>query len=472
MGADGTPVRRRAGIYVRISRDTMGTAAGVTRQQEECRTLAAGLGWDVVEVYVDNDVSAFGDRHRPAFEKMRADVAARHIDAIVAWHLDRLSRKPLEIEALIDQCDKLSVQMATCKGDVDLATPAGRLFARQLGAFARYEGEHKAERQRAANRALALTGAPRRGGMRCYGYATDNKTVVPKEAELLREMARRLLAGDSIRSVVVWANETNKRTVTGRPWSSWTVRRLMLNPRLAGLRVYQGEVVGPGDWEPVFDKKTYERLQRLFNDPERKALATPRAPRRYLLTGGLLVCGLCGQPLQSQPSNSGKRGYACKRPIGCGRIRIAADPLEEAAAAHALARLASPKVRGRIEQAAAGVDADSGDRLVAVIEDLEKRLRELGEDYGDGLIGRTEFHAARERINTRLADARDRLAQAARLAQLPVADPRELATWWEDAPLERRRELIATVLDHVSVAKATRLGPIGLDEERLTWVWR
>ena len=48
---------RAAAIYARISSDQDGTTLGVQRQLEDCRKLAADLGWQVGDEYVDNDLS-------------------------------------------------------------------------------------------------------------------------------------------------------------------------------------------------------------------------------------------------------------------------------------------------------------------------------------------------------------------------------------------------------------------------------
>ncbi len=53
----------RAAIYTRISQADDRLA--VTRQEEDCRALAARLGWPVAEVYTDNDVSATKGRSAP-----------------------------------------------------------------------------------------------------------------------------------------------------------------------------------------------------------------------------------------------------------------------------------------------------------------------------------------------------------------------------------------------------------------------
>ncbi|MDR0365981.1 MAG: hypothetical protein LBH68_04020, partial [Bifidobacteriaceae bacterium] len=52
----------RAVVYVRISDDPSGSERGVDRQEADCGSLADGLGLVVVEVFRENDVSAFKQR--------------------------------------------------------------------------------------------------------------------------------------------------------------------------------------------------------------------------------------------------------------------------------------------------------------------------------------------------------------------------------------------------------------------------
>ena len=55
----------RAAIYVRISQDRTGAGLGVERQADDCQQLCEAKSWKVVEVYVDNDVSAFSGNADP-----------------------------------------------------------------------------------------------------------------------------------------------------------------------------------------------------------------------------------------------------------------------------------------------------------------------------------------------------------------------------------------------------------------------
>ncbi|HSH21215.1 MAG TPA: recombinase family protein [Candidatus Caenarcaniphilales bacterium] len=96
----------RAGIYTRISSDSNGQRAGVERQRADCDAHCVARGWEVAEVFCDNDVSAYSGRPRRAYERMLAAVRARAIDAIVTWHNDRLHRSPKELEAFIDLVER------------------------------------------------------------------------------------------------------------------------------------------------------------------------------------------------------------------------------------------------------------------------------------------------------------------------------------------------------------------------------
>ena len=95
----------RAGIYARISSDREGDGLGVSRQLEDCERLAERKGWQVVEQYVDDDVSAWSGRQRPEYARSLADLEAGSINGLLVYDLDRLHRQPSELESFIDLCN-------------------------------------------------------------------------------------------------------------------------------------------------------------------------------------------------------------------------------------------------------------------------------------------------------------------------------------------------------------------------------
>src|SRR5256886_1967866 len=143
----GKSKKQRVFIYVRISRDRIGAGIGVERQERECRELAERLGFIVIEVFIDNDKSAYNGKPRPDYIRMMAALQAGQADAVIAWHTDRLHRSPTELNAYIEVCEPRDVPTYTVKtGKIDLSTPGGRMQARIYADIARYEVEHMVER--------------------------------------------------------------------------------------------------------------------------------------------------------------------------------------------------------------------------------------------------------------------------------------------------------------------------------------
>ncbi len=221
----------RAAIYVRISMDREGAGLGVARQEEDCRELCVRRGWDVVGVYDDNDTSAYAKKPRKQWQRLLTDIRAGRVDAIVCWHVDRLTRSPRELEDVIDLHDRHGVDLATCTGEIDLSTPTGRMVARTLGAAARHESEHKAERQKRQQRQAAYAGKPHASGhRRPYGWAASgDPTIVDEEAEVIREATQRALSGEALASVCRSLDARGITSSTGRAWSALTLTTLLLH---------------------------------------------------------------------------------------------------------------------------------------------------------------------------------------------------------------------------------------------------
>src|SRR5690606_14718538 len=159
----------RAAIYARISRDD-GSALGVSRQAEDCRALIERHGWTAGPEFVDNDVSAYSGRRRPQYDALLEAVAAGEVEAIVAWHPDRLHRSPRPLEVSIDLSESTGCKVATVQaGELHLSAASGRMTARVVGAVARHESEQQAERMRRQKRQAAEMGLPGTG-YRPFGY--------------------------------------------------------------------------------------------------------------------------------------------------------------------------------------------------------------------------------------------------------------------------------------------------------------
>jgi site-specific DNA recombinase len=237
-------------VYARISSDQDGTALGVKRQVADCLEVAEREGWTVAEEYVDNDVLAYSGKRRPAYERMLEDIRDGLRDGVIVYHQDRLTRRPIELEHFVEVVSAAGVsQVKFASGaDVDLANGDGLLVLRMMGAVAANESATKSRRMRCKQAEVAASGKPHGGSRRPYGFENDRVTHRQDEAEAIRVLVRRYLAGDSLRSLASWLDAEGIKTVFDKPWRSRTVRDMIRNPRMAGLRQHLGEVVGPAVW--------------------------------------------------------------------------------------------------------------------------------------------------------------------------------------------------------------------------------
>jgi site-specific DNA recombinase len=459
----------RAGVYARISSDREGDNLAISRQLADCEGLAGRRGWTVTDRYVDSDISAYSGKRRPEYLRLLEDIESGAVEAVVVYHADRLHRHPRELEDFIDLCQRTKTRIATVSGDLDLSTHEGQLLARITGAVARKESDDKSRRIKRKHDELAAAGKPSGGGTRPYGYEADKRTLRPDEAEVIRDCARRVLAGDSLRSICIDLNESGTPTATGKEWTSQTLRRMLMSPRISGQREHRGEIVAKAEWPAIITPRQTEQLQAKLRDPTRR---TNRASRRYLLTQ-LLRCSHCKEVLVARPRADGKRRYVCASGPGiegCGKTTVIADPVEHFIAQAVLHRLESPRLH---EARKRTPDDNKGAQWQAEIERRQGQLDDLAAMWAEGEITRGEWMRARTPIEKHLSTAKKKLAALNRTTVLLpfVDDASALREQWESMTLTRQHEIVVAALQHVEVHPAVR-GRNRFDESRLRPVWR
>lgn len=453
-----------AGIYARISRDAEQEGLGVARQEEDCLALAAKGGFTVADVYVDNDISAStkSRKPRPAYERLLADVRAGRIGVVLAYSNSRLTRRPRELEDLIDLHAQTGVLIKTVvSGDDDLSTADGRMVARIKANVDAAEAERTAERVARAHKQLALDG--RHNGPRPFGWdlvKIDNGPGVlrinPAEAAVVRECVQRVLAGEGLWKITRDLNERGVLTSTGKPWATQVLRRMLLRWRNCGVRTHRGKEVGRGQWEPIIDRATHERVVALLTDPARRANNRGTAVK-YLLSNRAL-CGACGRPMVGtaaftynvkvpplagcdEPRTKERHYpnlYKCPH-AGCMKVSRRMDDVDDFVEAVVVGVLTRDGVRilsGDPHTARAAEDR---------IEALEAKLALTADQFAEDVITADQLRRITERLRPQLDVEKQRLRRAqpdASLAEFIGSGPAEA---WQAADVETRRHIMEVI---------------------------
>lgn len=478
-------------LYARISEDRTDDAAGIERQLADCQKLAESRGWKIVGRYSDNNISALRGRSRPQYEALMADVAAGRVDRIIVWQLSRLWRNRIERVTALDVLRDQRCGVIAVKGpDLDLSTAYGRAMLGLLGEFDTMESEVKGERVAAAAAQRARTGKPN-GGLG-YGWRkTDNGEWVLQqdEAKIIRSIAKKLLDPNgeaTLIAVTSWLNESrvpppgasHKRShrahvnPDGSRWNKTSVKKLMLRPSNAGLRVHhkgrEDETLTDGGWMPILDPMTWERVVTKLSAPERK-IARP-ANRRHLLSWGVGYCGVCGSVLRVSMKGHATYGtkqptYVCDSNSACvGRNEAKVDARVAAAVIERLSQPDAIEVLAR--------DDHRAGEAATRIRKLQTRLDDAADSYASGTITRLQL----ERISGRLQAELDQ-AEADRRRYTPrpvdtavsIAGPDAEARWFA-LGLSRHRAILEELGLKVYIDPVKRRGP-GFDPDTVRIVW-
>lgn len=475
----------RAVVYCRISRDDKADEDGVTRQRQDCLKLVERNGWTIVpdgdqDTYIDNDISGAKDESgRPAFARLIAAIKAGKVDKVVATAQARIYRDTAAFLGFYDIMAAGGVSTLVLTNEADVTIGGSRFVPTIVAAndeeYRRYIGEQ------VRNRLLdkARKGEPTGGG-RPFGYGRNPANDTPEEkaaalavrneineseAGLIRDASQRILEGASLKSIVRDWRDRGAKTSRGKEFTPTAIKNILMAPRMVGLRVHKGEVIGEGQWEPILDEPTYRQVCALLSDPSRRQ---PRPSKVYPLRG-VATCGLCGEFLQANPRSGGRR-YKCRKECnGCGGVSISADQLERYVFDLVLPLADSPDVRDAMRDE----DEINTQQAQELVEgnDVDKKKDQMSDDYADGVLDRQTFLRQLRRLDDRIA-TRDK-----QLATMTGQNPLDRLTGgveatWDSMPVENKRAIIQSLVGRIEVGKVIVQGSHRFDPRRVSISWR
>ncbi|HEY3004206.1 MAG TPA: recombinase family protein, partial [Kribbellaceae bacterium] len=301
----------------------------------------------------------------------------------------------------------------------------------------------------------------------------DGRAVEDSPAWVVREIFRRIAAGDSYSSIIRDLNarrvptagtllmERNGGHRPGRPnkdpsmplrWTLSGIKVIASNPAYIGKRIYQGEVLDDVEakWPPLVDEDVFWAVQKRLDSPGAK-----RWGRAKYLLSYLAKCAVCGGWL-NYTTNKPTPGYGYQ-PVGtyiCAAnfcTAITQKALDDHVERVMIAWLSDPEVFAdltKVDDSAIAAQARAEANQLRV--DLEDWRRQA--EAGD-VTAATFARVEKDRL-TRIGEAEQR-AQSATVPSVLVGNigPAAAARWAKlDLPV--KRQIITAVAD-------IRLAPVG-----------
>ncbi len=499
MNTKTLPRRTVAFLYARISEDPRDRRRGVNRQMSDLRTFTEENAWEVGGEYVENDVSAHSGEERPGYDRMMADAieAAREPDVrvvVVGYHPSRVWRRRVERAQAIEDLRHAGCWVAFESGGLfNMAKASDRSQLANLGESDTAESEVKSER--VARAALERAQEGRANGAVAYGwrreYGYDARGLVcgfedvedPVQADIVRDIVTRLLAGGSLLGITADLNERGvpapgagmqlKRRAVGQNadgslWNKTSVKKLALRSANVGLRVHQG-VEYKAAWPALITDEQYAQLRNLF--AERAVVRELPGARKHLLTWGeVATCGPCGAVFRVASRGNAKRGrkqptYVCDAKGCVGRNEEALNGYVGRIVVGVLSRPEAADIfRGDDSAALAALDRAEG---------LKARQEAAADDYADGAITREQLRRITAKLAKQITEAQSEARRLRPAFDLDVFDglvgPKAGEAWEALAVPQKRRVLDGLGL-RLKVYPVARRGP-GFDETTIALQW-
>ena len=268
--------------------------------------IQAHEGWQQLEHNYDDGGFSGANTDRPALKRLLADIAAKAVDVVIVYKIDRLSRSLLDFLNMMHLFTQHSVAFVSVTQQFNTSTSIGRCMLSIMMTFAEYERDNSRERtidKIAASKKRGMW----MGGYTPYGYnSVDKKLVIDEQqAEIVRLMFSEFTKTHSLKAVVIMLKSRDVKTKVcvdktgrstgGKHFHINSVYNIISNPIYYGKIAHKGQLYD-GQHEAIVTAEVWQAAQSIKAiAPRVRAAHTKRKVPAMLQ--GLLRCGGCNSSM-------------------------------------------------------------------------------------------------------------------------------------------------------------------------------
>ncbi len=462
---------------LRLSADSDGSTSiewqrGVIRHHVASPLLSGVLVGEAEDTDVSGSMSPFKRPRLGRWLTSKAD----EFDVIIAAKMDRLTRRSMHFNELLEWAQKNGKYIVCVEEGFDLSTPQGKMMARMTAVFAEAEWDTIQARilngvqSRLENRSW-LTGAPPTG-YRIKAVEGGKRKVLEIDQDFhpyVEEIFTRVREGQSThriardfngRGVLTWGDHLRKlkgEETKGTQWQSTIINKFIRSSWVPGIYTYKGEAVLDDDGEPIIlpekplasmDEWT-DLVDRIKPAPKPDGMESRTSTKSLL--AGIARCGGCGAPVTSLLNSGhtkkdgtkvpGHRYYRCSNKFKGGActsgLYVRADVLDT---------WVDQEIRGSVGKWDMYERAGTGPSQARELESARARLEKLEADFLAGEYDGAGQEESYRRMHKSLSGKVALLAKQEEERANPElkSTGKKYGEVWEAKDQEDRREFLRT----------------------------
>ena len=456
--------KKRVAAYCRVSTDSEEQLNSYEAQKSYyTQKIEDSPDWEMAGIYADEGISGTSMKKRTEFKKMITACKRGHIDLIITKSLSRFARNTVDCLETVRLLKANGIGVYFEKENINTLTESSEFLITLFSGFAQAESESLSKNVAWGWRKSAEAGNVYFQYKRMLGYrkGTDGQPeIVPEEAEIIRRIYRRYLAGCSLGQIKQELEQDNIPTAQKvERWSSAVIHNILTNEKYMGDALLQKTYITDciskkvkknmgerpmyyveNNHPAIIPRETFDQVQKEMTRRSSKRKVLQKSGKtelgkysgKYALTE-LLVCGECGSPYKRVTwARNGKKRivWRCVSRLEFGTKYCHNSPTLDESRLHnailaamneyaAIRQEVCPDVLAMVEEAKRAMS-----QAGAMLLELKKRMDEVSQEQSD-VLDRLLANMADAELNARmkaLTDEKEALkAQILKVQQKEVS---------------------------------------------------
>ena len=323
----------RVAAYCRVSTEEEEQASSYEAQcQYYTDKIMSNKEWTMAGIFADEGISGTSTKKRTEFLRMIRQCRQKKIDLILTKSIQRFARNTLDCINYTRILRQLGIGVFFEKENINSLPPDSEFMITMYGAMAQSESESISGNVKWGKKRAMEAGKVSIAYKNLYAYekGADGKPApIPEQAEIVRELYTRYLAGASLRELKDWLEHGKQPTVAGgTAWSITAVKGILTNEKYCGdvllQKTFSTDVISKkvvkntgqlpkylvqNHHEGIVTREQFQAVQAelarrsaLRSDSKQAATGRSCYTSKYALSDRL-VCGECGKLYRRKTRN-------------------------------------------------------------------------------------------------------------------------------------------------------------------------